>query len=71
VQDVLLLEAVGKHGKVWSQIVKVYFPGRTGLSAKNRYDMLILHIFAIYYDLRVETATTASHSSIEVARGEQ
>ncbi|KAK7449167.1 hypothetical protein VKT23_013317 [Stygiomarasmius scandens] len=36
-EDALLLEAVKKHGKLWSQIVKTYFPGRTGLSAKNRY----------------------------------
>lgn len=36
VQDELLLRAVSEHGKVWTKIVKTYFPGRTGLSAKNR-----------------------------------
>ncbi|KAG5652987.1 hypothetical protein H0H81_002812 [Sphagnurus paluster] len=35
-QDELLLQAVNEHGKVWTKIVKTYFPGRTGLSAKNR-----------------------------------
>ncbi|KAG6873481.1 hypothetical protein C0995_015184 [Termitomyces sp. Mi166 len=35
--DELLLQAVNEHGKVWTKIVKTYFPGRTGLSAKNRY----------------------------------
>ncbi|KAG6877499.1 hypothetical protein C0993_006601 [Termitomyces sp. T159_Od127] len=33
--DELLLQAVHEHGKVWTKIVKTYFPGRTGLSAKN------------------------------------
>lgn len=32
----MLLKAVAEHGKVWTKIVKTYFPGRTGLSAKNR-----------------------------------
>lgn len=35
-QDELLLKAVAEHGKVWTKIVKTYFSGRTGLSAKNR-----------------------------------
>ncbi|KAF9033961.1 hypothetical protein BDZ89DRAFT_947523 [Hymenopellis radicata] len=34
--DDLLRQAVQRHGKHWSLIVKTYFPGRTGLSAKNR-----------------------------------
>jgi len=38
--DDLLLQAVREHGKVWTKIVKTYFPGRTGLSAKNRYNSI-------------------------------
>ncbi|KAF5342059.1 hypothetical protein D9611_002071 [Ephemerocybe angulata] len=38
--DDLLLRAVEEHGKVWTKIVKTYFPGRTGLSAKNRYNSI-------------------------------
>ncbi|CAA7269493.1 unnamed protein product [Cyclocybe aegerita] len=38
--DELLLRAVAEHGKVWTKIVKTYFPGRTGLSAKNRYNSI-------------------------------
>ncbi|KAF8635067.1 hypothetical protein AX15_000558 [Amanita polypyramis BW_CC] len=38
--DDLLLKAVTEHGKVWTKIVKTYFPGRTGLSAKNRYNSI-------------------------------
>ncbi|KIY68224.1 hypothetical protein CYLTODRAFT_351769 [Cylindrobasidium torrendii FP15055 ss-10] len=34
--DALLLSAVNEHGKLWTKIVKTYFPGRTGLAAKNR-----------------------------------
>ncbi len=36
--DALLINAVNEHGKLWTKIVKTYFPGRTGLSAKNRSD---------------------------------
>lgn len=38
--DELLLRAVTEHGKVWTKIVKTYFPGRTGLAAKNRYNSI-------------------------------
>jgi hypothetical protein len=38
--DERLLRAVEEHGKVWTKIVKTYFPGRTGLSAKNRYNSI-------------------------------
>lgn len=38
--DKLLLRAVAEHGKVWTKIVKTYFPGRTGLSAKNRFNSI-------------------------------
>ncbi|KAH0584876.1 hypothetical protein H2248_008154 [Termitomyces sp. 'cryptogamus'] len=38
--DEILLQAVSEHGKVWTKIVKTYFPGRTGLSAKNRYNSI-------------------------------
>ncbi|KAG6849594.1 hypothetical protein H0H93_007116 [Arthromyces matolae] len=38
--DEVLLQAVNEHGKVWTKIVKTYFPGRTGLSAKNRYNSI-------------------------------
>ena len=38
--DEILLRAVEEHGKVWTKIVKTYFPGRTGLSAKNRYNSI-------------------------------
>ncbi|KAF8896709.1 Homeodomain-like protein [Mucidula mucida] len=34
--DAMLINAVNEHGKLWTKIVKTYFPGRTGLSAKNR-----------------------------------
>ncbi|KAF9259396.1 hypothetical protein L218DRAFT_933790 [Marasmius fiardii PR-910] len=39
-QDTLLINAVNEHGKLWTKIVKTYFPGRTGLSAKNRYNSI-------------------------------
>ncbi|KAL1744687.1 hypothetical protein HDZ31DRAFT_82455 [Schizophyllum fasciatum] len=39
-QDDLLIRAVNEHGKVWTKIVKTYFPGRTGLAAKNRYNSI-------------------------------
>ncbi|KAJ7198314.1 hypothetical protein GGX14DRAFT_573551 [Mycena pura] len=39
-QDDLLIQAVDEHGKVWTKIVQMYFPGRTGLAAKNRYNSL-------------------------------
>lgn len=38
--DALLLSAVNEHGKLWTKIVKTYFPGRTGLAAKNRYNSI-------------------------------
>ncbi|ESK89543.1 myb transcription [Moniliophthora roreri MCA 2997] len=38
--DALLINAVNEHGKLWTKIVKTYFPGRTGLSAKNRYNSI-------------------------------
>ncbi|KAJ7716963.1 hypothetical protein DFH07DRAFT_785276 [Mycena maculata] len=34
--DDLLIQAVRDHGTVWTKIVQMYFPGRTGLAAKNR-----------------------------------
>ncbi|KAF7297544.1 hypothetical protein MIND_00988600 [Mycena indigotica] len=37
-QDDLLIQAVAEYGKVWTKIVQMYFPGRTGLAAKNRYN---------------------------------
>ncbi|KAJ8468221.1 hypothetical protein ONZ45_g17325 [Pleurotus djamor] len=40
-EDAQLLDAVEVMGKSWTKIVKTYFPGRTGLSAKNRYSRLI------------------------------
>lgn len=36
-EDRVLLVAIGKYGRSWKQIVDTYFPGRTGLDAKNRY----------------------------------
>ncbi|KAJ4490568.1 hypothetical protein J3R30DRAFT_3694243 [Lentinula aciculospora] len=38
--DALLLSAVQEHGKFWTRIVRMYFPGRTGLAAKNRYNSI-------------------------------
>lgn len=38
--DATLIRAVNEHGKVWTKIVKTYFPGRTGLAAKNRYNSI-------------------------------
>ncbi|KAF7337122.1 hypothetical protein MVEN_02150000 [Mycena venus] len=38
--DELLIRAVNEHGKVWTKIVQMYFPGRTGLAAKNRYNSI-------------------------------
>ncbi|KAF5386471.1 hypothetical protein D9757_005920 [Collybiopsis confluens] len=39
-QDQILLDAVKLHGTCWKNIVRTYFPGKTGLSAKNRYTSL-------------------------------
>ncbi|KAJ7679354.1 hypothetical protein DFH06DRAFT_1316283 [Mycena polygramma] len=38
--DDTLIQAVNEHGKVWTKIVQMYFPGRTGLAAKNRYNSI-------------------------------
>ncbi|KAJ7153820.1 hypothetical protein C8R46DRAFT_1228115 [Mycena filopes] len=38
--DEILIKAVNEHGKVWTKIVQNYFPGRTGLAAKNRYNSI-------------------------------
>ncbi|KAJ7587474.1 hypothetical protein C8J56DRAFT_1164962 [Mycena floridula] len=38
--DATLIRAVNEHGKVWTKIVRTYFPGRTGLAAKNRYNSI-------------------------------
>ncbi|KAJ4470432.1 Homeodomain-like protein [Lentinula aciculospora] len=35
-EDELLLKVVGEIGRKWARVVKQYFPGRTGLAAKNR-----------------------------------
>jgi hypothetical protein len=35
--DRILLLAIGEYGRAWKMIVDTYFPGRTGLDAKNRY----------------------------------
>ncbi|KAF4596112.1 hypothetical protein EYR40_008203 [Pleurotus pulmonarius] len=40
-EDAQLLDAVQTMGKSWTKIVKTYFPGRTGLSAKNRYSRIM------------------------------
>ncbi|CRG88765.1 Myb-related protein A [Talaromyces islandicus] len=39
-EDRMLLVAIGKYGRSWKQIVDTYFPGRTGLDAKNRHRQL-------------------------------
>ncbi|THC87410.1 hypothetical protein EYZ11_013144 [Aspergillus tanneri] len=39
-EDELLLQGVTKHGHFWQQLVSLYFPRRTSLSAKNRYHVL-------------------------------
>lgn len=36
-EDRILLLAIGEYGRAWKMIVDTYFPGRTGLDAKNRY----------------------------------
>ncbi|KAE9390067.1 hypothetical protein BT96DRAFT_1002623 [Gymnopus androsaceus JB14] len=41
--DQILLDAVNQHGTCWKKIVQTYFPGKTGLSAKNRYTSLSRH----------------------------
>ncbi|KAL0578911.1 hypothetical protein V5O48_003102 [Marasmius crinis-equi] len=38
--DSMLINAVDEYGKSWTKIVQIYFPGRTGLSAKNRYNSI-------------------------------
>ncbi|KAF5374027.1 hypothetical protein D9757_010048 [Collybiopsis confluens] len=38
--DALLIKSVQEHGKLWTKIVRIYFPGRTGLAAKNRYNSI-------------------------------
>ncbi|THV01376.1 hypothetical protein K435DRAFT_655301 [Dendrothele bispora CBS 962.96] len=35
--DEILMRAVQEHGRLWTKIVNLYFPGKTGLAAKNRY----------------------------------
>ncbi|EED12509.1 bas1, putative [Talaromyces stipitatus ATCC 10500] len=39
-EDRRLLLAIGEFGRAWKQIVDTYFPGRTGLDAKNRHRQL-------------------------------
>ena len=39
----MLIRAVNEHGKMWTRIVRTYFPGRTGLAAKNRLVSLLKH----------------------------
>ncbi|RDW93189.1 uncharacterized protein DSM5745_00511 [Aspergillus mulundensis] len=39
-QDKLLIESVQKYGHSWQQIVSLFFPRRTSLSAKNRFHLL-------------------------------
>ncbi|EEA18894.1 hypothetical protein TMatcc_010562 [Talaromyces marneffei ATCC 18224] len=39
-EDRLLLLAIGEYGRAWKMIVDTYFPGRTGLDAKNRHRQL-------------------------------
>ncbi|GAM40805.1 DNA-binding protein [Talaromyces pinophilus] len=36
-EDRILLLAIGEYGRAWKMIVDTYFPGRTGLDAKNRH----------------------------------
>ncbi|KIK60434.1 hypothetical protein GYMLUDRAFT_607731 [Collybiopsis luxurians FD-317 M1] len=40
-EDDKLFQAVEELGRKWAKIVKHYFPGRTGLSAKNRYNCIV------------------------------
>ncbi|KAF8826067.1 hypothetical protein HHX47_DHR6000770 [Lentinula edodes] len=40
-EDELLLKVVNEIGRKWARVVKQYFPGRTGLAAKNRYNCLV------------------------------
>jgi len=35
-KDETLMRAVQEHGRLWTKIVNLYFPGKTGLAAKNR-----------------------------------
>ncbi|KAF8990174.1 hypothetical protein BDZ89DRAFT_1152061 [Hymenopellis radicata] len=39
-RDALLISTFNKHWKLWTKIVKTYSLGRTGLSAKNRYNSI-------------------------------
>lgn len=39
-EDRMLLIAIGEYGRAWKMIVDTYFPGRTGLDAKNRHRQL-------------------------------
>ncbi|KAL4903518.1 hypothetical protein BDW74DRAFT_179934 [Aspergillus multicolor] len=39
-EDKLLIESVQKYGHSWQQIVSLFFPRRTSLSAKNRFHLL-------------------------------
>ncbi|KAK7438397.1 hypothetical protein VKT23_018010 [Stygiomarasmius scandens] len=39
--DETLMRAVQEHGRLWTKIVNLYFPGKTGLAAKNRYNSLL------------------------------
>ncbi|KAF9062714.1 Homeodomain-like protein [Rhodocollybia butyracea] len=42
--DRILCNAVNEHGTCWKKIVRTYFPGRTGLSAKNR----LVHLLFVF-----------------------
>ncbi|KAJ7204121.1 hypothetical protein GGX14DRAFT_398436 [Mycena pura] len=39
-QEELLVKGAAEHGRAWIKIVRLYFPRRTGLAAKNRYKSL-------------------------------
>lgn len=67
--DELLLRSVAEHGKVWTKIVKTYFPGRTGLSAKNRYNSITRFNSDVSRSTRPRRKSTDGHYTISRKTG--
>ncbi|KAF5335266.1 hypothetical protein D9758_016238 [Tetrapyrgos nigripes] len=66
-EDALLLEAVQEQGNVWTKIVKTYFPGRTGLAAKNRYNSITRFTTDSHVARRKTSSTRKSRKSRRVS----
>lgn len=64
-QDAKLLDAVENMGTCWTSIVKSYFPGRTALAAKNRWERssLLLYLRVLISELFRYSHLNRSNSS--------